>query len=447
MFGWLRRRNDGFEWRDYVRTTVLARRARRRQQLQGAKEAAVESLIEAGKRGVEVGQAGASAAREGLAAAGTSAGAGLIAAARGALRWSIAAWNWFLDAVASRLAAAALFLLKAGGPALEKLRQPSFATPIATVAVVALLALLVRLPFRGFDWEAAIALAIAFAAGVLYFLPRATIPEGFNTPSFEFPRTPKDWLASLPNWSDLSLAARAASGTIVTVAVLGVAAVYAVYSVPGLERPSSSKTEASSNGRLVGRAVALSGDRIRIAGTILRLSGIEAPERDQTCTRPGSRRYNCGAVAKEALGRLIRGRSVSCEVSGRDGDNRPEGYCDAGGTDVASSLVKNGQVFAVHGFLARYSGLESEARAEKSGLWRGAAERPSEFRAKRWEEAARSAPDGCPIKGQMTSEGRVYVLPWSPDYQRARVRDGKGERWFCSEADARAAGWKPVGSS
>ena len=54
----------------------------------------------------------------------------------------------------------------------------------------------------------------------------------------------------------------------------------------------------------------------------------------------------------------------------------------------------------------------------------------------------RRAPDGCPIKGQVTASSRTYVLPWSPDYERARVQSTRGERWFCSEQEAVAAGFK-----
>ena len=88
--------------------------------------------------------------------------------------------------------------------------------------------------------------------------------------------------------------------------------------------------------------------------------------------------------------------------------------------------------------------FEREARAAKTGIWAaGEPERPSEFRAKVWEEAKRRATDGCPIKGRVAGGERVYVLPWAPDYERGRIQKAKGERWFCSEAEAVSAGWKP----
>src|SRR5690606_14041239 len=110
-------------------------------------------------------------------------------------------------------------------------------------------------------------------------------------------------------------------------------------------------------------------------------------------------------------------------------------------------LVSNGHVFATVGLFSRYSGLEGDARAAKAGLWQGEAERPADYRAKRWDEASRDAPDGCPIKGNVTSHGRAYVLPWSRNYEKAKLRPARGERWFCTEAEAKAAGWKPTSRS
>jgi hypothetical protein len=38
-------------------------------------------------------------------------------------------------------------------------------------------------------------------------------------------------------------------------------------------------------------------------------------------------------------------------------------------------------------------------------------------------------------------------MPWSPWYASVKIDEGKGERWFCSEAEAQAAGWRPVSPS
>jgi hypothetical protein len=37
-------------------------------------------------------------------------------------------------------------------------------------------------------------------------------------------------------------------------------------------------------------------------------------------------------------------------------------------------------------------------------------------------------------------------MPWSPWYGKVKVEPLKGEQWFCSEADAAKAGFRPVQS-
>ena len=59
-----------------------------------------------------------------------------------------------------------------------------------------------------------------------------------------------------------------------------------------------------------------------------------------------------------------------------------------------------------------------------------------------------TTPEGCTIKGNVTWTGaRIYHLPWSPWYEAVKMDAAslqrKGKRWFCSEAEATAAGWRP----
>jgi hypothetical protein len=47
---------------------------------------------------------------------------------------------------------------------------------------------------------------------------------------------------------------------------------------------------------------------------------------------------------------------------------------------------------------------------------------------------------GCPIKGNITSNGeKIYRVPWSPWYDRTGIDEARGERWFCDVAEAAAA--------
>lgn len=51
--------------------------------------------------------------------------------------------------------------------------------------------------------------------------------------------------------------------------------------------------------------------------------------------------------------------------------------------------------------------------------------------------------EGCRIKGNISLDGeRIYHLPSDKWYDETRITRSKGERWFCSEDEAQAAGWR-----
>ena len=58
-------------------------------------------------------------------------------------------------------------------------------------------------------------------------------------------------------------------------------------------------------------------------------------------------------------------------------------------------------------------------------------------------EAYRNAPS-CRIKGNISIDTgeRIYHVPGQYYYDRTRIAREFGERWFCTEAEARAAGWR-----
>lgn len=54
------------------------------------------------------------------------------------------------------------------------------------------------------------------------------------------------------------------------------------------------------------------------------------------------------------------------------------------------------------------------------------------------------AESGCTIKGNI-AEGtgeRIYHMPDQEYYKDTRIRYFSGERWFCTEVEAIAAGWR-----
>ena len=51
--------------------------------------------------------------------------------------------------------------------------------------------------------------------------------------------------------------------------------------------------------------------------------------------------------------------------------------------------------------------------------------------------------DACNIKGNVSTQGeRIYHMPGDKYYEDTRISASHGERWFCSEEEARAAGWR-----
>ncbi|MET3524103.1 sunset domain-containing protein [Mesorhizobium abyssinicae] len=50
----------------------------------------------------------------------------------------------------------------------------------------------------------------------------------------------------------------------------------------------------------------------------------------------------------------------------------------------------------------------------------------------------------CNIKGNISIDTgeRIYHVPGQEHYWETKISPQYGERWFCSEAEARAAGWR-----
>jgi endonuclease YncB( thermonuclease family) len=307
----------------------------------------------------------------------------------------------------------------AGGAVAHLLSRPGIVGTVAALGAMAVGAGIGRYRVAGFDSEAVAMLAVGGG------LTATLLPTALSYLSGRFP--------GLAEHSALLGTAA------VAVAVLGAASLWAAYrGTPGVAGLAGSPSESKE---VVGRASVVAGDLLKVAGTTVRLSDIEAPERAQICGKD-SAKWRCADAAQSALLKVVSGPSVRCRLSGTDKAGTPRGHCSIETVDINAELVRQGFVFADGGASSRYASQEADARNAKLGIWIGDAQRPAEFRAKAWEEAKRRAPDGCPIKGQVTGAERVYVLPGTPSYDRLRVLTARGDRWFCSEQDAAAAGFK-----
>lgn len=197
--------------------------------------------------------------------------------------------------------------------------------------------------------------------------------------------------------------------------------------------------------RVTGPARVLDGDTIAVAGLTVRLLHIDAPETAQTCgARP------CGVAATAHLAALAGGHPVTCTGDARDAYGRLLGVCHAGGRDLNRAMVADGHAMVFRRYGDTYDADERAARAAGRGIWADPDPTPPwEFRARRWQAAGSVAADpDCPIKGNISAAGaRIYHMPYSKWYDRTRIDTSRGERWFCDEAAAAAAGWRaPYGS-
>lgn len=182
------------------------------------------------------------------------------------------------------------------------------------------------------------------------------------------------------------------------------------------------------------------GDTLELDGITYRLNGIDAPEHGQRCGD-----WACGADATAALAALVRGKEVTCAAISEDGFGRVIATCYANGRDLGAEMIDKGLAWAFLRYSDAYAAEELVSKEKAVGVFAGNYTPPWDFRAMRWaraESRETSAPKGCVIKGNISERGRIYHAPWSRAYDRTRIDAGKGERWFCTEAEAVAAGWR-----
>ena len=129
----------------------------------------------------------------------------------------------------------------------------------------------------------------------------------------------------------------------------------------------------------------------------------------------------------------------------------------AGGIDLGGRLVAEGLAWAYVRYSDAYVADEAGARARHAGLWHGPAEAPWDFRAAAASSpgpalaaaagtvGGRAAGRAACVKGNVAPAGaRIYHLPGDRSYARTRIDPARGEAWFCDDAAAEAAGFRPA---
>jgi endonuclease YncB( thermonuclease family) len=213
-----------------------------------------------------------------------------------------------------------------------------------------------------------------------------------------------------------------------------------------------------------------SGGSIEFADVTYRLDGIDAPALDQICIDDHADTWACGVDARDQLARLIGGHEVRCEDLGPDATYTKWhiGVCTIEGetTSLNQLLVRQG--FAMNfepSARGQFQADEADARDHRRGLWKGCFVAPQEFRGGRKDGALlggacradkdreiREAlfpdppamPPGCSIKGKFALRARVTGNVGIYHLQACRTYPAltRPDRWFCSEDDAKAAGFR-----
>jgi endonuclease YncB( thermonuclease family) len=190
----------------------------------------------------------------------------------------------------------------------------------------------------------------------------------------------------------------------------------------------------------------IDGDTFDVGAVRVRLYGVDAPEIGQTCTNGDGVQWDCGTWVAEQVRARIGGREISCETVTEDQYGRSVARCALAGQDLGRRLVSEGLALAFRRYAMDYDREEKGAVVAGRGIHAHRFARPEDYRRAVRAQQARdtAAPDpACAIKGNINAKGRrIYHMPGQADYDRTSIRPEQGERWFCSEAEARAAGWR-----
>ena len=123
----------------------------------------------------------------------------------------------------------------------------------------------------------------------------------------------------------------------------------------------------------------VNGDTVKFGPQLVRLFGIDAPDRGQACDDEA---WFPAPLARRALERFIAGRPVTCrQVDYDQKSNPPAAQCFAGDDDLQAKMVAAGWAWALVRTSDRYAPEERDAKAAKLGVHGHRCQPPWEWRA------------------------------------------------------------------
>ncbi len=190
----------------------------------------------------------------------------------------------------------------------------------------------------------------------------------------------------------------------------------------------------------------IDGDTFRINNKQrVRLLGIDSPEKGECYYQE----------ATKALTNLIEGQTVVLEkdISDKDKYGRWLRYAILQKEEVDNILVndymvRNGFALATaippdKHYRELLRSAQQEAIRKKIGLWSVCNYQEKDESALR-EQDSQPTNSECVIKGNISEKGygKTYLVPGCDNYERVKIDTRKGESYFCTEAEAQAAGFR-----
>jgi len=174
----------------------------------------------------------------------------------------------------------------------------------------------------------------------------------------------------------------------------------------------------------------------------VRYIGIDAPEMEKEAMADESRTANR---------LLVEGKTIEMtrDQSEADTYGRLLRYVFADGAFVNLEMVRSGMARAGYyppdtACTKQLKAAEKEARKALLGIWGVLGSPTYQTRVGGvCPDGCLTPPAGCRIKGNISPAGeKIYHVPGQKYYGQTVIDPAFGERWFCSEPEAVAAGWR-----
>jgi micrococcal nuclease len=189
----------------------------------------------------------------------------------------------------------------------------------------------------------------------------------------------------------------------------------------------------------------IDGDTVELGdGSRVRYIGMDTPETAGDCYNRESTMRNISLVLNHVV-------QLEKDVSETDQYGRLLRYVYVDGVMVNEVLVAEGfaQVATYPPdvkYQERFLAAQQEAVAASAGLWAGceAGTGPPVSGTAACPQGCVSPPEGCVIKGNISQSSgeRIYHVPGGGSYEETRISPDFGERWFCTDQEAVANGWR-----